>query len=113
MPFLLSLGEGVSRWGLGSVDEVDGSGAQVGLRVAATGGGLDAVPDDLGEPAGDGAGAAVLLVGGHVEPDPRDHVILRARAGADELVVDGEEEGRVVPPVERALDLRRVPLRAG
>src|SRR5215468_2617384 len=100
MPFLLSLGEGSVSWGWGSVDEVDGPCAEVGLAAAVCGGG-DSVPDHFGEPAGDASGRPAGAEAGQVEAHPPDHVVLRTRAGADELVVDGEQQRGVQPLVER------------
>src|SRR3954466_6191484 len=87
---------------LRSVDEVDDAGAEVRLAPCRLGRG-DTGPHDLGEPAGDAAGAAALVVSGHVEPDPRDHVILRVRARALDHVVAGEEQHGLVMDIERAL----------
>src|SRR6478736_2888299 len=95
-----------------SVDEVDDAGAEIRLSARGLGRG-DTGPHDLREPAGDAAGAAVLFVRGHVEADPRDHVVLRTRARALDRVVHGEEQLGVVAGIKRVLHLRRVPLRAG
>src|SRR5207253_1560335 len=103
----------LSRFDL-SVDQLDGPRPQIG--VAAVGrGALDAVPRDPLEPAGDRAGRAVGLMGGHVERDPADYVVDRVRPCAAQPVVDGEEQDwvRVHPLLQRVLDEAVVPLRAG
>src|SRR6476659_8203263 len=89
---------------LRSVDEVDDAGAEIRLSARGLGRG-DTGPHDLREPAGDAAGAAVLFVARHVEADPRNHVVLRARTRALDRVVDGEEQLGVVTGVERVLHL--------
>src|SRR5689334_13540287 len=103
------MAEGLSFGGVVLLDEGDGAGAVVGLA----GGGLDALPEDAGEPAAQGAGAAVRGDAGQVEPDPGDDVVLGVRSRALELVVDREQELGAVALLERVLDDRVVPLRAG
>src|SRR4029077_262257 len=94
---------------LRSVDEVDHAGAEV--RLAPRGlGREDPDPHDLRDPAGDAAGAAVLFVSRHVEPDPRDHVVLRVRARALDRAVDREEQLGVAGGSERVLAAAAVPL---
>src|SRR5213082_2160954 len=95
-----------------SVDELNGVCAEV---RAAPGWGRrgEAVPDDLGEPAGERAVVALRVDRLDVEADPADHVVLRVRALAGQRVVDREEELGADALRQRVLDLARVELDAG
>src|SRR5439155_14927532 len=92
-----------------SVHELNGVCAEV---RAAPGWGRrgEAVPDDLGEPAGERAVVALRVDRLDVEAHPADHVVLRVRALAGQRVVDREEHLRADAEVERVLDLIRVEL---
>src|SRR6059058_1231421 len=94
---------------VGSVDELNGVRAEVRARARGGRGG-NAVPDDLGEVAGDRSAASVGGDGLEMERGPRDDVVGRVRAGAGQGVVDGEEELRAEPRLERLLDRGVVPL---
>src|SRR5712691_8094419 len=95
---------------LGSVDEVDGAGAEV--RLTARLRGLDSAPDHLCEIACDAAAAAAGGEAGQVEAHPGDHVVLGVGTVSGDRVVDGEEQVGAEPRLQRSLNLRGVPLGA-
>src|SRR5205807_109075 len=103
---VLSLGRGL-------VDELNRSCAEIELVRRRAGLALDSVPDHLREIAGEGARVSACLEAVEVESDPADHVVGGVRALPGQRVVDGEEQHRPDPLLERVLDLGRVELRAG
>src|SRR6059058_5266107 len=95
------------------VDEGDRTDAEVGDGgVAGAGLADDPLPDDSREVARERAARAARGHALEVKADPRDHVVLSVRPGADERVVDREEQVGAVAADQGVLDDRVVPLRA-